>query len=93
MGAEASLISQAYAIQHDLFQSKGPLPKISRLGKKELFCYGGYAVSLRLADAWNQAKEHSILAYAVKLEGTDLLLGMPVLRRINVLIHPATGQW
>jgi len=91
--AEASLVSQAYAVQHDLLQSEGPLPKISGLGKKELFCYGAYAVSLRLTNAWNQAKEHSILAYAVELEGTDLLLGMPALRRMNMLIHPATGQW
>jgi len=66
-GAEASLVSQAYAIQHDLFQSKELLPKVTGLGKKELFCYGAYTVSLRLTDAWNQAKEHSILAYAVEL--------------------------
>jgi len=92
-GAEASLVSQAYAIQHDLLQSEGPLPKISGLGKKELFCYSAYVVSLRLTDAWNQAKEHSILAYDVELEGTDLLLGMPALRRMDVLIHLATGQW
>jgi len=50
-GAEASLVSQAYAIQHDLLQSKRPLPKVTGLGKKELFCYGAYAVSLRLTDA------------------------------------------
>jgi len=92
-GAKASLVSQAYAIQHDLFHSKGPLPKVTGLGKKELFYYSAYAVSLRLTDAWNQAREHSILAYAVELEGTDLLLGMLALRRMNVLIHLATRQW
>jgi len=27
------------------------------------------------------------------LEGLDLLLSMPALRRMNVLIHPAMGQW
>jgi len=92
-GAEASLVSQAYAVQHDLFQSKGPLPKVTGLGKKELFCYSAYAVSLQLTDAWNQAREHSILAYAVELEGSDLLLGMLALHCIDVLIHPAIGQW
>jgi len=86
------LISQAYAIQHDLLQSKRPLPKVTGLGKKELFCYSAYAVILQLTDAWNQAREHSILACAVELEGSDLLLSMPALRRMNVLIYPATGQ-
>jgi len=91
-GAEASLVSQAHAIQYDLFQSKEPLPKVTGLGKKQLFCYGAYAVSLRLTNAWNQAKEHFVLAYAVELEGIDLLLGMLALRHLNMLIYPATGQ-
>jgi len=92
--ADINVLSQAYAVRHDLRPISGiPLPSIEAFRGERGFCYGAYRIRIRLADSTGVERESEDIFFAVDMESPDLLLGRPWRRHNGIIVDSRDDHW
>ena len=92
-GAEVNVISQRFALEHNLRQIDTPLPSPQWMDGRSTYCYGAYIVSYMLQDSWAHEKRCEHTFYAIDKEGPPLVLGIPALTDEGIKMDMADRTW
>ena len=92
-GAEVNIISQHFALEHDLQPAQGPLPSPQWMDGKTVYCYGAYIVSCVLRDSWAREKRSQHVFYAIDKDGPPIVLGLPALTDEKIKMDMADRTW
>lgn len=93
-GAEVNVISQRFALEHNLDKIEAPLPTPKWMDGNSTYCYGAYHVTYELQDSWGYNKRCEHIFYAIaKDDGPPLVLGMPGLTDERIKIDVAARTW
>jgi len=92
-GAEVTLVSQRLAVQYDLKKLDAQLPDLRWLQQQRTACYSAYELHMDLNDSRGIARSHTVMAYGVDQEDTDVLLGRHTMRRLGIDIQNGANTW
>lgn len=93
-GADVNIVSRAFALQHDLpAVEEARLPQNSCFEGHSGYCYGAYAVRIRLADSGGEQKETIGVFYPIDRFGPDVILGRLWPRQQAVVVDSRTVHW
>ena len=92
-GAEVNVISQRFAVEHNLQSIDVPLPSPRWMDGRSTYCYGAYIVSYLLRDSWAHEKRCEHTFYAIDKEGPPLVLGLPALTQEGIKMDMANRTW
>ena len=92
-GAEVNVISQRFALEHNLQSVQGPLPSPQWMDGRTTYCYGAYVVTYVLRDSWGCEKRCQHTFYAIDKEGPPIVLGLPALTDERIKMDMADRTW
>jgi len=91
--SEINVISQRFAVEHQLMPYQGDLPQAQWLAKQHAYRYGAYLVTYKITDNWNRTKQVESLYYAYEMTAQSMLLGIPDLYHHGIAVDYGAETW